>query len=78
MGIYYPAYGGACPEHICVSIKGNHMKLDRLIEGYQRLCECKNGSSITSDFRVISIPKYCIFNLSKAYISEKKSIVQEP
>ena len=26
----------------------------------QRVCECKNGSSITSDFMVISIPKYCI------------------
>ena len=27
---------------------------------------------------VISIPKYCIFSLSKTYISEKKNIVQEP
>ena len=54
------------------------MKLDALIEGYQRLCECKTGSSIKSDLRVISIAKYCIFSLSKAYISEKKSIVQEP
>ena len=54
------------------------MKLETLIEGYQRLSECKNGSSITSDFRVISIPKYCIFSLPKAYINEKKSIVQEP
>ena len=42
------------------------MKLDTVIEGYQRLCECKNGSFITTDFRVISIPKYCIFKLSKA------------
>ena len=54
------------------------MKLDILIQGYQRLCEYKNSSSVTSYFRVISIPKYCIFSLSKAYINEKKSIVQEP
>ena len=52
----------------------NHMKLDILIEGYQRLCECKNGSSVTSDFSVISIPKYCIFSLSKANINEKKRL----
>ena len=37
------------------------------------------GSSVTSDFRgFFSIPMYCIFSLSKAYINEKKSIVQEP
>ena len=54
------------------------MKLDTSIEGCQRLCKCKNGSCITSDFRVIFIPKYCIFSLSKAYINEKKSIVQKP
>ena len=54
------------------------MKLDTLIQGYQRFCECKNGSSFISDFRVISIPKYCIFNLCKSYINEKKSIMQEP
>ena len=53
------------------------MKLDTLIEGYQKLCECKNGSSLTSDFRVISIPMYCIFSSSLAYINEKKSFVQE-
>ena len=54
------------------------MKLDTLIEGYQGLCECKNGSSVTSDFRVISVPKYCILSLSKAYINEEMVIVQEP
>ena len=44
------------------------MKLDTLMEGYQRLCECKNGSFITSNYRVISIPKYCIISLSEAYL----------
>ena len=34
------------------------MKLDTLIDSYLRLCECKNSSSITNDFRVISIPKF--------------------
>ena len=46
----------------------NQMKLDTLTEGYQRLCECKNGSFITSNYRVISIPKYCIISLSEAYL----------
>ena len=53
------------------------MKLDTLIECHKGLCEYKNSNCITSDFRVISIPKYCIFSLSKVYINEKKSIVQE-
>ena len=34
------------------------MKLDTLIEGYQRKCECKNCSSITSNNRVISLPNF--------------------
>ena len=35
------------------------MKLNTLIEGFHRLCECKNGSSITSNYRVISLPNFC-------------------
>ena len=35
------------------------MKLNTLIEGYQRLCECKNGSSDSSKYRVISFPICC-------------------
>ena len=29
------------------------------VEDYQRLCECKNNSSITSNYRVITLPKFC-------------------
>ena len=50
------------------------MKLDTLIEGYQRLCECKNGSSVTSDFRVIFIPKYCIFKLIKHISMRRRAL----
>ena len=41
------------------------MKLDTLIEGYQRLCECKNGSS-TSNYIVISLPIFAIISVSEA------------
>ena len=35
------------------------MKLDILIDGYQRSAECKNRNSITSNYRVIPLPKFC-------------------
>ena len=35
------------------------MKLDTLIEGCLRLCGCKNGSSLTSNYRVISLSNFC-------------------
>ena len=44
------------------------MKLETVIEGYQRMSECKNGGSITCNYRVISLPKYCIISLSEAYL----------
>ena len=38
------------------------MKFDTFIEGYQRFCEYKNGNSITSNYRVISLPIFSIKN----------------
>ena len=46
-------------EHIPSRIKGNKMELGTLLEGCQRKCECKNGSFITSNYRIISLPNFC-------------------
>ena len=48
------------------------MKLDTLIEDYQRLCDCKNGSSITSEFRVIPFQSVA-FLVCLKYILMKRS-----
>ena len=46
------------------------MILDTLIEGYQRLCDCKNGSSITSNYRAISLPSFLNNSFFVKHISE--------
>ena len=45
------------------------MKLDTMIEGYQRKYECKNCSSIISNYWVISLPNFVMIGLSEAYLS---------
>ena len=42
-------------KHVrCISLKV--LKLDTLIEGYQRKCECESHSSITTNYRVVFLP----------------------
>ena len=50
------------------------MKVDTMIEDYQRLCDCRNGSSITTGFRVISIPKYCILVCLKNILMRRRAL----
>ena len=40
------------------------MKLDTLTDSHQR--KCKNYNSVTSDFRVISLPNFCLEHISKS------------
>ena len=44
------------------------MKLDTLIEGYQRKCEWKNSSSVTSNYQCYFPSQFAIIYFSEAYL----------
>ena len=48
------------------------MKLGTLIEGDKRKCGCKNGSSITSNYRFLPFPFLANISLSEAYLRKYK------
>ena len=70
------------------------MKLNTLVESCQRFCDCKDSSSFTSNYRVLSLPdlQYQVFpkHISESINGDimkldtlregnkKKSTVQEP
>ena len=44
------------------------MKLEILIECYQRLFDCKNGSSVISNKELFPFPIFAITSFSEAYL----------